>query len=612
MYQDSFGFEQKPFRNTPDPAFFYFSVDHRKALATINRGVQDCCGLILLLGELGTGKTTVCYHVYEHGDFQSAYVNNPFLNELEFLQKVNRQLGIPASQRSRKFLIDALKCHLLRQHRSGKRVLLIVDEAHRLGLPILDQILILSNLQLPDAQLLQIVLAAQPTLLHSLRYPRLSSLNERIGVRHHLRRLDRTNTIDYIYHRLRRAGCTNPSLFTSNALDTIWRASRGTPRLINHLCEHALGGAYCKGKKTVGKREVKCVTEDPIYRPLFPTGEKFWSMRPAVAGSVLTLCACLFGALWYFGPGRGFVSEPIKQVRQFPSEHRTIIREHIIMPDLADRREDEPAKSGPRTERATVSMVTLDKAEPSISEVRAPHRAPSVYATEPLGKPMSRTAPMPTEEVLPDLKLSAIAWDENSARSIAVLNERILHEGDFLGDIRVLRIKPDHVVLLQGDLQITKEIQREEDVMAKREDVILNDEGFRTQAGQTAEQSYDDPTQSASESKSVIRFAYRNSKLDPSALADLAGFAASAKQNTDHDIVVLGYTDSVGSHAYNKGLAESRANIVESYLVGKGIDPVRIKTIGMGEKNPLMPNTTPKGRAANRRVEIELVPSLGD
>ena len=285
------------------------------------------CGLILLLGELGTGKTTVCYHVYEHGDFQSAYVNNPFLNELEFLQKVNRQLGIPASQRSRRFLIDALKHYLLRQHRSGKRVLLIVDEAHRLGLPILDQILILSNLQLPDAQLLQIVLAAQPTLLHSFRHPRLSSLNERIGVRHHLQRLDRTNTIDYIYHRLRRAGCTNPSLFTSNALDTIWRASRGTPRLINHLCEHALGEAYCRGKKTVGKREVKCVTEDPMYRPLFPTREKFWSMRLAFAGSVLTLCACLFGALWYFGLGGGLGLEPIKQARQFPSEHRTTIRE---------------------------------------------------------------------------------------------------------------------------------------------------------------------------------------------------------------------------------------------------------------------------------------------
>ena len=202
MYRDFFGLQDKPFNNTPDPAFFFFSADHRQAMVTVNEGISSRCGLVLLLGEIGTGKTTICYHIQSHGDHKSAYLNNPFLTVVEFLEKVNRELGIPIGDQSRKALTDDLRDYLVQKYRSGEPVILIIDEAHRLGLPILDQVLTLSNLQVADAQLLQIILVGQPELLETLRHPRLRSLNQRIGVRCHLGSMNCADTKDYINFRL--------------------------------------------------------------------------------------------------------------------------------------------------------------------------------------------------------------------------------------------------------------------------------------------------------------------------------------------------------------------------------------------------------------------------
>ena len=303
MYRDRFGLQCKPFGNTPDPLFFYFSADHRQGLVTLSQGIHDRCGLMLLLGEVGTGKTNMCYHLHNHEGYSSAYLNYPFLTESEFLESVNKELGIPAGDGSRRRNRAELQDYLLRQHNTGNPVVIIVDEAHRLGIPILDEILILSNLQVANGHLLQIILAGQPLLLDTLKQPRLQSLNQRIGLRYHLARMDRANTVDYICHRLAKAGCTNQSLFSPGALDTIWEKSHGTPRLINQLSERALNEAYRSGKKEVGRRQVNRVADDPLYQPLFGTRAKHWSMRTAFVGTAMALCVGVAVGLWYFGLG---------------------------------------------------------------------------------------------------------------------------------------------------------------------------------------------------------------------------------------------------------------------------------------------------------------------
>ncbi len=598
MYRNRFGLECKPFGNTPDPMFFYFSADHRQGLVTLSQGIHDRCGLMLLLGEVGTGKTNMCYQLHNHEGYPSAYINYPFLTEGEFLESVNRELGIPLGDGSRRRNRAELEAYLLRQQNQGKPVVIIVDEAHRLGVPILDEILILSNLQVADGHLLQILLAGQPLLLDTLEQPRLQSLNQRIGLRYSLARMDRDNTIDYICHRLAKAGCTNPSLFSAEALDAIWKRSHGTPRLINQLSERALNEAYRSGKKEVGRRQVRRVADDPLYQPLFTARPKGWSMRTAFAGTVMALCVGASFGLWYFGLGSKYLPIMTGKLNQVTAERRTLIKKPIVVPQLAENREYEPGDG---------VVVEPEKTLPVVAYGEAPLQ-PDSHAAElnPVADPLS------VADDLPDLELSAIAWDENRDRSIAVLNDRIVHEGDFIRDVRVLQIKPNQVVLLRGNEHIIKKIHVEEkEYTPETSDVSTIAE--KELAGTRDPESNDQAEQTFSYAhyKPIVYFDYRRSHIAPEAYEELDRLATIAALSPDYEIVIRGYTDNVGSQKYNKRLSESRTQMVRSYFVGKGIDPAKIKTIGMGEKDPLLPNTTPQGRAVNRRVEIELVP-VGD
>lgn len=595
VYRDRFGLKCKPFGNTPDPLFFYFSADHRQGLVTLIRGIHERCGLMLLLGEVGTGKTNICSHLHNHEGFSSAYLNYPFLTESEFLESVNKELGIPLGDGSRRRNRAELQDYLLRQHHKGNPVVIIVDEAHRLGIPILDEILILSNLQVADGHLLQIILAGQPFLLDALKQPRLQSLNQRIGLRYHLARMDRANTVDYIYHRLAKAGCTNQSLFSVGALDTIWEKSRGTPRLINQLSERALNEAYRRGKKAVGRRQVNRVAGDPLYQPLFGAQAKHWSMRTAFAGTAMALCVGAIVGLWYFGLGSKYLPIMTRRLNQVTAERRTIIRKPIVIPQRAENREYQDEDGVIVEQEGTLPVVTYDE---------APLRLDSQTA-----ELDSLVEPLSVADDLPDLELSAIAWDENRAHSIAVLNHRIVHEGDFIGEVRVLQIKPNHVVLLSGDEHIIKKIHVEEEKsLPEAGDASMTAEKEQADVPDPEHNEQAEETFSYTNYKPIIYFDYRTSNIAPEAYEELDRLATIAALSPDYEIVIRGYTDNVGSAKYNKRLSKTRTQIVRNYLVGKGIDPDKIKTIGMGEKDPLLPNTSPEGRAVNRRVEIELVP----
>jgi len=593
MYQDCFGLRCKPFGNTPDPNFFYFAPEHRQALVSLSKGIQDRCGLMLLLGEVGTGKTTICCHINSHDGYLCGYLNYPYLTEVEFLKTVNKKLGVPVGDGSRYSTTKELQNYLLEKEQERKPVVLIVDEAHRLAIPILDEILILSNLQSSNAHLLQIILSGQPSLLDTLRHPRLISLNQRIGVRCELPRLDRANTIDYVYHRLTKAGCTNPSLFTTQALDSIWERSRGTPRLINQLGERALNEAYQHGKKRVGRREVSQVANDPLYQPLYGTVPRQWSMRTAFAGAAVTLAVGVFLGLWYFGFGSKYFSQVSGPTAQLSAENRTLIRKPIVMPKFAQDLTGE---------QATGAAVEQEETVPVALYGEAAGITPDYDAAEMSGI----REPLATPDLLPNLKLNAIAWDKDPAKSIAVLNDRIVHEGDFLGEVRVLRIKPNHVVLLHGDVHIIKKIHKEE-----REQIL---EIGAVEPGAYEEiiiEPQAEEDSSFTDYRPIINFDYRTAKISPEGYEKLDRLAAVAALNPDYEIVIRGYTDNVGTYRFNEKLSRSRARIVERYLVEKGISAERIDTIGMGESDPLVPNDTPEGRAANRRVEIELVPVGG-
>src|SRR5262245_52590745 len=249
MYADYFRLTAEPFGLTPDPAFLYLSPDHREALAAVQYGLLDGRGFITLVGEVGTGKTTLLYSLLSRltSDVQAAYVGYTTQSFEEILGAVLKDLGVEPAGRSKQDLLAAFNAHLLHQADAGRTVALIIDEAQNLSDQTFEELRLLSNFETYTRKLLQVVLVGQPELQERLRRPQLRQVHERISVRAFINPLSRIEMERYIEHRLQRVGGTSERLFTPMARRLIvWRAA-GIPRRANILCHNALLFAYGRG-----------------------------------------------------------------------------------------------------------------------------------------------------------------------------------------------------------------------------------------------------------------------------------------------------------------------------------------------------------------------------
>jgi general secretion pathway protein A len=259
MYAQFFGLQQEPFAIAPDPRYLFMSERHREALAHLLYGLRGGGGFVLLTGEIGAGKTTVCRcfleQVPEHCNV--AYVFNPKLTVTELLRTIcdefHIELGAPAEAGGEtvKRYLDPLNAFLLRTHAAGRNNVLIIDEAQNLSAEVLEQLRLLTNLETNERKLLQIILIGQPELRAMLARPELEQLAQRVIARFHLPALSLAETAQYVRHRLGVAGGTGPMPFDRAALRRVHRLSRGVPRRINLLCDRALLGAYAGGRKQV-------------------------------------------------------------------------------------------------------------------------------------------------------------------------------------------------------------------------------------------------------------------------------------------------------------------------------------------------------------------------
>jgi general secretion pathway protein A len=305
MYKKFFGLKQEPFSIAPDPHYLFMSERHREALAHLLYGVKSGGGFVLLTGEIGAGKTTVCRCFLEQVPRRTnvAYIFNPRQTAEELVDSVCNEFRIPREAPAGRVPtardhVDALNEYLLRTHAVGQNNVLIIDEAQSLSAEVLEQLRLLTNLETNERKLLQIILIGQPELRDMLARPELEQMAQRVIARYHLGALTAAETEQYIRHRLAVAGLGGPLPFDTASMQRIHALSRGVPRRINLLCDRALLGAYARGRPQIDVGIVdKAAAEvrGELPRPRRSAARASRTRVAAALGLGLVAGAALFG-----------------------------------------------------------------------------------------------------------------------------------------------------------------------------------------------------------------------------------------------------------------------------------------------------------------------------
>ncbi|MFH1837436.1 MAG: XrtA/PEP-CTERM system-associated ATPase [Candidatus Omnitrophota bacterium] len=269
MYLDFYGLKENPFNVTSDPNFLYLSHTHKEALAHLSYGIEQRKGFVEITGEVGAGKTTICRALLNHLDanVKTSLIFNPSLPETQLLEAVLNDFGIEPKRKSKIAFIRQLNGFLLEQLSKGNNAVLIIDEAQNLRKKTLETIRMLSNLETEKEKLLQIVLVGQPELRDKLNSPDLLQLRQRIGVRFHVRALEKSELKAYIDHRLSVAGAYGSPVFTEEALSNIYEYSKGIPRVVNIICDKSLLLGFVQ--------EVRVIDADIVRRSIDETEGQF-------------------------------------------------------------------------------------------------------------------------------------------------------------------------------------------------------------------------------------------------------------------------------------------------------------------------------------------------
>jgi len=351
MYKKYFGFNENPFSIAPDPRYLYMSEMHQEALAHLNYGaVSDGC-IILLTGEIGTGKTTICRCFLEQLDQSTdvAIILNPKLTANELLGAICDEFEISdrGPEPTVKNHIDRLNDYLLRAHAENRQALLVIDEAQNLELDVLEMLRLLTNLETNRQKLLKIFLLGQSELLSILSRPDLTQISQRITSRYHLKGLIRDDMQAYINHRITVAGGGRARLFNKPAVKRIYTLSGGIPRLINSLCDRSLLGAYTEGKDRVNEKIVKKAAIEIFGKP-----EVEEKARPRFRLLTVTalLLACILAGYWFMGSKEAYDPTSV-------SEQDTV--ENI--PAVIKESPEAPTKEAPPS--ADESLTALNRTE---------------------------------------------------------------------------------------------------------------------------------------------------------------------------------------------------------------------------------------------------------
>jgi general secretion pathway protein A len=329
MYNQFYGFREKPFEITPDPRFLYLSESHKEALAHLTYAVRERKGFTVITGEVGTGKTTLVQTVLSRldGNTKTAYIFNPKLGSTDFLHYVCEDLGLKGQNKSKGQYISQLHHFLLACYSRNENVVLIIDEAQALDPKLLEEVRLLTNLETSKCKLLQVILMGQPELNEILSLPQFRQLKQRVSLRYHLQTLNKEETRNYIKKRLRIAGAVDQNFFTPKALNEICRYSKGIPRLINIVCDNALLTGYATDQKVIGDRIIHEVIHNLEGIGLPKNRRRIKNLL--LWGIFAGLCLLGFFFLWKYGL---FLSEHLDIAGWLQTIKNVVERIYRILP----------------------------------------------------------------------------------------------------------------------------------------------------------------------------------------------------------------------------------------------------------------------------------------
>jgi general secretion pathway protein A len=306
-YEEYFAFSTPPFSISPDPHFLYLTPQHQEALAHLLHGITAQNGFVLLTGEVGVGKTTLCQSVLDRlpDNTDVAFILNPKLEPDEFFATTCDELGIDhdPGQHGMRYYTGLISAYLLEAHSVGWNTVLLIDEAQCLSHDLIETIRLLTNLETHEKKLLQIILVGQPQLRDLLAMPSMEQVSQRITARFHLGPLSRKEVKEYVAHRLRLSG-GRKGLFTGRAINRLHKLTRGVPRLINIICDRALMGAYVRRDKRVSSRVLEVSAREVLGGHYVPS---FRDKRPLKSVLVYSLVVTLvfIGTVAWLGMGAG-------------------------------------------------------------------------------------------------------------------------------------------------------------------------------------------------------------------------------------------------------------------------------------------------------------------
>ena len=579
MYLNHHHLNEKPFEMSPDPRFLWLGEKHKEALAALEYGILESKGFLLLTGEPGTGKTVLINALMKSTRVKAiiATIPDPDLEILDFFNFLSDEFQMNKTFETKGAFLIEFKQFLHQVYQSEGKVLLIVDEAQRLNHELLEQIRILSNIELDNRKLINIFFVGQSEFDQILREERNVAIRKRIAVSYNLDLLQEEETASYINHRLNIAGATR-DLFTLEAIRNIYQFSGGLPRLINIICDHALLTGYSKGLKRIDanviaecKKDLFILTdshklsteEKPEDKPVEAVGQVAAIPKPPVKqrgakriwiylGFVLAFA--IFG-YFIFNPGWiDFLGDENKEslpsLKSSPPENESLKSEDVLTKESGDQ-------EAPQRSPIQSAAVELEPAETEKEPALAPVQSSGQTATA-----VAETKAAETEK---ESDLAPIQSTDQTTTEAA-------------------QLEPDEIKKEAASPPIQKPGQTAETADLKSSGHILF----------------------FPERKTIIQFEHNSMRLSEQARAVLDEIVIFSSDNPTSEIVVEGYTDSQGDYVYNKNLSKWRADVVKQYLVNQGLSPSRIGAYGMGPENPIASNETFEGRKLNRRIEISV------